>query len=416
MTPARKPQRGSHRPVDDGVAAPRRASLSGSGFSAVVAHLLGALLLLPAAGLSQGLFDKVEIHGFGGWAYGKTDGLVALLGDEDGKYDNAELALNVSAHPLDNLSIVAQVFFDSNVADATGSTEAELDYAFAEWFFSDALKLRIGRVKHPFGLYGEIFDVGTLRPFYLLPQSIYGPNGFTAKAYNGIGLTGTRGGGGGWGLQYDLYAGQIEGDFDVPGLLLLTPELTLEPNLSLGFRVQDTLGLRLNVITPVDGLTVGFSAYRGDEEVGESFVSTDVRETYLVHLEYLTDRWSIRSEWGSLEHRDVYRDEGGYLEMAYMLDDRWQLAVRADDWKVDYPSVPRQFLSPIVRQLMRHEEVALGVNYWVAPSFVLRVNYHRVDGNRFAFLGSSEEIARALQNGKLDDRTGLLVIGTQFSF
>ena len=82
------------------------------------------------------------------------------------------------------------MYFESDDSDANTNQDVELDYAFAEWFVSDALKIRMGRVKHPFGLYGEIFDVGTLRPFYLLPQSIYGPNGFTAKAYNGVGLTG----------------------------------------------------------------------------------------------------------------------------------------------------------------------------------------------------------------------------------
>lgn len=390
------------------------------GSPAVAALLLGALLWLPAEGLGQGLIDKVEIHGFGGWAYGVTDGFVALLGDDDGKYDNAEFALNVSAQASDRLSIVAQVFLDSEVADTDGGAEAELDYAFAEWFFSDALKLRMGRIKHPFGLYGEIFDVGTLRPFYLLPQSIYGPNGFTAKAYNGVGLTGTRGGVGGWGLQYDVYAGQIEGDFELPGLLLLDPELFLESNLSLGFRVEDTVGLRLNVLTPIDGFTLGISAYRGDEEVGDNFVSTDVRETYLFHLEYLTDRWSIRSEWGEFEHKDVFINRGGYLEVAYMVDDRWQLAARADDWEVEYPDFPDSvvsaLVSPIVPQLMEHQELALGVNYWVATDFVLRVNYHWIDGNRFAFFGSSEEIAQALESGRLEDQTELFVFGAQFSF
>ena len=394
--------------------------------SDVVVPALAALAVLLVAQTwaapvtAQGLFDKVEIHGFGGWAYGDTDGLVSLLGDEDGRYDNAEFALNVSARPSDRLSIVAQVFLEAGADDLEGESEAELDYAFAEWFFSDAGRLRIGRVKHPFGLYGEIFDVGTLRPFHLLPQSIYGPNGFTAKAYNGIGLTGTRGGGTGWGLQYDIYAGQIEGDFEIPGLLLLVPEVFLEPNLGLGFRIEDTVGFRFNVITPLEGLTVGISGYRGDEEVGDNFVSTDARETYLVHVEYLTGRWSIRSEWGEYEHEDVFEDKGKYLEVAYRVDEHWQLAVRADDFEVDYPglspSVLSALVSPIVPQLMEHQELAFGINYWFSPNFVARLNYHQIEGNRFAFLGAPEEIAQALAAEQLEDGTDLIVLGAQFSF
>ena len=32
----------------------------------------------------------IDIHGFGGWAYGKTDGHKYSLGTEEGEYDNAE--------------------------------------------------------------------------------------------------------------------------------------------------------------------------------------------------------------------------------------------------------------------------------------------------------------------------------------
>ena len=39
----------------------------------------------------------------------------------------------------------------------------------------------------PFGNYTEIYDVGTLRPFYHLPQATYGPTGQIAESYDGIG-------------------------------------------------------------------------------------------------------------------------------------------------------------------------------------------------------------------------------------
>ena len=113
--------------------------------------------MTPAA-FAQGT-STIEIHGFGGWAYGETNGLSYTLGDSDGIAENAEFALNFSVQPTDRLSFVAQGFFES---DHHGQN-AEIDYAFAEWKFNDAAKVRIGRVKHAFGIYGEIFDVGTLR-------------------------------------------------------------------------------------------------------------------------------------------------------------------------------------------------------------------------------------------------------------
>lgn len=385
----------------------------------VAAASLATAALLAAPTEAQNPLSNLEIHGFGGWAYGETDGLRYALGDSDGRWDNAEFALNVSARPTDRLSIVAQVFLESNGSSDDSSSDAELDYAFAEWFVSDALKVRAGRVKHPFGLYGEIFDVGTLRPFYLLPQSIYGPNGFTAKAYNGVGITGVWSKGA-WGLQYDLYAGQIEGDFEIPGLLSTSSDLFLDPSVSLGFTVDDTVGFRLNLLTPLDGLTVGVSAYQGDERIGLDIVDLAERTTWLAHGEYLGGPWTVRAEWGSLENKADYgvqfEQEGGYLEVAYKITDKWEVAVRTEDWNLDFPSTDLSDLPPIVPQLMEHSDLAFGVSYWFTPGFVARLDYHLIEGNRFAFVDTPEEVLGALTSGQLDDQTELLVLGAQFSF
>ena len=41
---------------------------------------------------------NVAIHGFGGWAYGRTDNENRYLyGDEDGNYDEMNFSLNISA-------------------------------------------------------------------------------------------------------------------------------------------------------------------------------------------------------------------------------------------------------------------------------------------------------------------------------
>lgn len=363
---------------------------------------------------AQGPLSSVELHGFGGWAYGETDELVYALADPDGRYDNAEFALNVAAHPTDRLSVVAQVFLESG--DADGEEEVELDYAFAEWFVSDALKLRVGRVKHPFGNYGEIFDVGTLRPFYLLPQSIYGPNGFTAKAYDGAGITGTWSFGSGWSFQYDLYGGEIEGDFDIPGVLSTAQEFFLEPEVSVGFRVEDTIGARISLVAPVDGLSFGLSTYRGEESVPLVISEPDTRKTHLLHFEYLSNRWTARGEWGSLEHEDQFEEDGGYLELAYKITDQWELAVRGEDWDVEFPNTDLSLLPAIVPQLMEHQDLAFGVSYWFTPGFVLRLNVHQTEGNRFAFLETPQQVQEALVTGRLDDETELIVLGAQFSF
>ena len=165
---------------------------------------LAAPARAPAAELGSG---QLSLNGFGSWAAGYTNRNAYQTGSVPGRWDNAEFALDVAAHPDERLAIAAQVFF-RNGGEA-GEMTGRVDWAFASWRFSDAVTLRVGKVKQPFGIYGEIYDVGTLRPFQSLPAGIYGPADFVGESYFGAGLTGSFFSSGGWGLGYDLYLGEL---------------------------------------------------------------------------------------------------------------------------------------------------------------------------------------------------------------
>ena len=83
-------------------------------------------------------------------------------------FGNAYFSLNLSAAPTRTLSFNTQVFG----VTALGEEDAEVDYAFAQWAPSAKFQLRAGKVKSPFGLYTEVYDVGTLRT--LLPAAPVG--------------------------------------------------------------------------------------------------------------------------------------------------------------------------------------------------------------------------------------------------
>lgn len=382
------------------------------------------IALASPAALAQESDSKIEIHGFGGWAFGDTDGNRYLVGDEDGEYDNADFALNLTAKPYPNLTLVMQIQTKLDSFQGAGSVdedvEVDLDYAFAEWFVSDAARFRIGRVKHPYGLYADVFDVGTIRPFYFLPQSIYGPQGFTGEAYNGVGITGTRYPGDRWGLQYDVYLGQIQGEINVPGILSDDDDLTLATLVENDFEVNEVLGGRLNVLTPVEGLMVGLSGYFGDETIeGAASLGPGEernREVYGAHAEYLGARLWLRGEYGHLLNEDQFEQDGYYLEAAWKLTESWQLATRYDWWEVDPLEFDRNLLERFTRAALEHEELALGVNYWFNPSFVIKLSYHQVEGIRFAYPQDPEEILEMILTDTPRDETDLLVFGAQFSF
>lgn len=370
---------------------------------------IAALAATPLAAQSAG--TTIDIHGFGGWAYGKTDGHKYSLGTEAGEYDNAEFALNVSAKPVEKLSVVAQIRLESG----SDQEQAELDYAFVEWTFNDAARVRAGRVKHPFGIYGEVFDVGTVRPFYSLPQSLYGANGFTARAYNGAGITGNVSAGK-WGLQYDVYGGQIEGDFETPGLLSTSSQYFTEPSITFGYRVEDAFGGRLNITTPLEGLTIGTSAYTGQAHTDLSQVDTDKRDVYAAHAEYVAGRFAVRSEYGHLKNGEDFAVDAGYVETSYRLTEHWQVAARLDQIDVSLPGTNLSSLPKIFPQLLEHRETALGISYWFSPNFVVRGSYQRTNGNRFAFPETSDQVKAALASGNLDRSTDMILVGAQFSF
>ena len=207
--------------------------------------LVVVCLIASTISFAQSSGDAVQLHGFGEWAYGRTDGNSYLGGSEEGDYDQVGLALNVSSEISDKVSVVGQIAVRTHAGE---DPAAALDYAFARWKLNDSLQVRVGRSKHPFGIYTEIFDVGTLRPFFHLPQSIYGPSEIAAQAYDGVGLTGTHAIGKNMALDFDVYAGEI--GF---GNLQRVEEVDDDA----GERVRDILGARVRLSTPIEGLGVG---------------------------------------------------------------------------------------------------------------------------------------------------------------
>jgi hypothetical protein len=164
----------------------------------VAAALVAAAGPAAAFDVGDGL---LSISGFGRWGYGNTDGNAFLLGRDEGKGDNIGVALNIYARPMDRLAVSTQFFYDAS--------KINIDWAFAEYRVQDWLRFRAGQVKMPFGAYMETKDVGTLRPFYSLPASIYSFGDIAAESYFGGGFSGFLPPMAGWEISYDAFVGQI---------------------------------------------------------------------------------------------------------------------------------------------------------------------------------------------------------------
>lgn len=340
---------------------------------------------------------QVVLHGYGTWAYGKTDGNHYTVGDEDGDYQDSEVALNLTATPVQDLTIHVQLA----VENEEGESEALADFAFGEWRFSDALRLRLGLVQQPFGIYAEIFDVGTLRPFATLPQSIYGPVGVVAESFKGAGLTGYRQSAGGWGLSYDLYGGGLKVAEESPATFLAGVEEGFD-------LVRDVIGGRIALQMPSTDLSFGLSGLVGTNE-NES----ESRNSSLgLQVQYLSDAWWIRSEAVMHEDEGEHELRSGYVEVARFLTPHWQVAGRFDRLLTDRVEEDEG----LPEDAFDHRETALGINYWFNPNFVLKLSIHEVKGNGFAFPEDPEELRDAVARGDLDGETRLVAFGANFTF
>ncbi len=350
----------------------------------------------------------VRIHGFGGWAYGRTNNANHyLMGNEDGNYDETNFSLNFSSNPSDRLSVYVQTGLTERFRDV----EIGIDYAFAEWFVGDALSIRAGKVKAPFLLYTEIYDVGTLRPFFDLPPGIY--RQFTAEAYKGIGLTGSLFSSSRWSMRYDLYGGELE--------LLEQLSFSTEPQPSF-YTVTPILermvGGRAFLQTPIDGLEVGVSSYVGTGDMyfeGQKFSVRNFDSDYAfigASVEYLSERFWFRSEYAGQHASEAYEFDAVYVEPAYKFTDRWQIALRYEwlngeaAWLNVY--FPQSFLD--------HQDVAVGLNYWFSPAMVAKLAYHAIQDNRCAQPDSVQDFLYAVQRGRFEEQTNLVSFGVQFSF
>jgi len=395
--------------------------------------LLALALAAGSAGAQQ-MPQNVEVHGFGSWNSGATNNENLYLGGKwKGSSTNSSAGVNLTGDLGDRVSFTTQVEFGFN-----GETEAELDYAFGEYKFTDLLKLRAGQVKQPFGLFTELQDVGTVRPFLHLPQSMYGPTAAVAEAYRGIGFTGNLNLFRGMSMDYDVYGGGLnreENEFTLDMYRALQGRKSFDDvGNEIGTEVTDQMYGGRFMFNVIEGLRLGTSGYHsmtGEASAGRGWVTT-----VGYAAEYVRGRAAVRSEVFRQWESDHDRENGWYYEGSYRLFAGWQLAARFDRSSVHLKD-PRPTSSndlevdtrPVVGQsLLEHRELAGGINYIFSPNFVLKASLHHVNGNHFSQPNGDADLVQAYHDAEaafqatgtvtevVPRKTTVVLLGAQFSF
>lgn len=223
----------------------------------IVLPAVAALAALDAAdqpSLAESL--NLEAHGFVSFGYLETERnnwLGATLG---GSGQFWEAAANVIARPLDRLRIGAQIFARDLVKYDNG--RVDLDWAYADYRFADALGVQVGRVKLPLALYNESLDVDASRAQVFLAPSVYALRSRDLFiSTDGAKVYGSIDAGGAGSLDYGVYAGAKSIDPDA-GFATYMAELGLGPVIA-EIEAEWMGGGMLHWNTPIDGLGVRFS-------------------------------------------------------------------------------------------------------------------------------------------------------------
>lgn len=167
-----------------------------------------AAFCAPAsAAITVGARDNIQVGGFFSQGYLKSNGNNYPVTAAQGTDEFREMGLNVSTSLGAKLRLGAQVF--SERFGPYGDDKVLLDWAVVDYNVRQEFGVRAGRVKLPKSLYSESLDLDVVRPFVLLPNSIYNPilRDFSASFDGGMVYGNISAGRGSF--DYKVYYGDI---------------------------------------------------------------------------------------------------------------------------------------------------------------------------------------------------------------
>lgn len=349
--------------------------------------------------------DNLQIQGFASQAFISTsDNDVFGNSDKGGSLGFTEVGLNALLRPLPRLQLSAQVL--SRRAGEGNSGSPRLDFGFADYRIysheTNQFGIRIGRLKNPFGFYNDTRDVAFTRPSILLPQSIYfdrtrnlGLSGDSVQLYGESSQSSL----GSVSVQFGVWMPIVD-DADTklatvgrgrPG--------HLEREVSyIGRGIYESPDNRLRLAVSGIWLNVGYDPVAGETLIpgqGNILTPGSVQFTPIyLSAQYNTERWSLTSEYAlrhlklsnfnnrAFDSLDIY-GESYYFQGAYRFTPNWEAVLRYDVLytdRADRDGSDYAANSGKPAHTRFAKDLTVGLRWNVTPSFMLRTEYHRVNG------------------------------------
>ncbi len=347
--------------------------------------------------IPQNLPQNLQIHGFASqsWLKSSDNNVFGKSSSDSGSFDFRELGLNASMRPLPKLQFSAQML--SRWAGKGSTGNIRLDYGFMDYTYysgqSGQLGIRLGRMKNPLGFYNDTRDVPFTRPSILLPQSIYfDRTRKLAIAADGVHLYGEhRSDMGDISFQGGVVSPLVRGAEAQAAVFGKQFPGHLTPDISYVGRVNYELdGGRIRLAISATQLNMGYSP-----GIGDPFKGGSIRFTPLVFsAQYNAERWSFTSEYAlrHLEYKDFgpalpnmnFWGESYYFQGAYRFTPEWEGIVRYDVLYADGndPDGTKWAAARPGRQAYSRfaKDITVGLRWNITPEFMLRAEYHRVNG------------------------------------
>jgi hypothetical protein len=201
---------------------------------------------------------EVSVHGFLQQGFGASDeNNVLTMKTADGSGAMTDGALNVASNLTKKLRVGAQVYA-RNIGEL-GNGTFEVDWAYADYRFTDAFGVRGGKIKTMLGLYSDTQDMEFLYTWALLPQGMYPLDLRSVTiAHLGADIYGNVRIGKAGSFAYTGYVGDMQDD-DQGGYRYGVQDS------GLGFRTglqSRGGGFDVRWSTPIDGLMTGYSFFQ----------------------------------------------------------------------------------------------------------------------------------------------------------
>jgi len=269
---------------------------------ALLLSWLGIAFAAPAASAAD-VWQEIQFGGFASQGYLANTGHNDYLGQTSkGTFDFREYAASAS-WANGPWRIGAQAF--GQKLGRYGDDKIMLDWATVDYQPAQWFGVRAGRVKMPRGLYNEALDLDAVRPFVLLPQSVYDNRLRDFDSFFDGGMVyGNRGRPGSGSIDYRFFYGKKPLSLNSGASDYFNADA---PFVNKAIGIKSVIGGSVFWNTPVNGLRVGYSFSRFQDfdtvryvipKKADGHKFTPNYDRHLFSVEYIKAEWVFAAEAG----------------------------------------------------------------------------------------------------------------------